>query len=427
MLFRPEVSQHRQSYQTGQVLLLSGLPAWLILLVTLGFMVFMAALLVYGSYTRRVNVSGEIITWPQTINLFAPQQGVISRLMVTSGQYVKSGTPLYQLDVSRVSPTGNLSVATRQVLLKQRQRTGEVITQLKNNRQATLSGLQQQIDQLLLARKTSQTMADSAAQGLAAMQASMEDYNRYRRRGLITVDQQNNQRYLFYQQQSVSHSLNAQLIQQDMQLSALRSELLTRAADFDSQVTQYGIRRDDIDRQLAEADAGSIRLITAPSDGRISSLSVTEGQMVSAGDSLAQLVPEGEPDLFLVIWLPGDSVPYVRPGEQINIRYAAWPAEKYGQFPGRVVSVSSAPAPAGELAGYASAPHAADGRSSGAWFKALVAVRRDSMRWQGQTLALTSGLQAQATLFLEKRPLYQWMLYPYYSLKKSVTGPLNER
>jgi membrane fusion protein len=33
-------------------------------------------------------------------------------------------------------------------------------------------------------------------------------------------------------------------------------------------------------------------------------------------------------------------------------------------------------------------------------------------------------MQAETTLFLEKRPLYQWMLSPYYSLKKSITGPV---
>lgn len=69
----------------------------------------------------------------------------------------------------------------------------------------------------------------------------------------------------------------------------------------DSQVTQYYIRRNDSDRQLAEADAGGTRLITAPSDGLVSTLSATEGEMVSAGDSLTQLVPEGESALYLVI------------------------------------------------------------------------------------------------------------------------------
>jgi membrane fusion protein len=40
-------------------------------------------------------------------------------------------------------------------------------------------------------------------------------------------------------------------------------------------------------------------------------------------------------------------------------------------------------------------------------------------------LVIASGMQAQLSLFLEKRPLYQWMLSPYYSLKNSITGPVS--
>ncbi|EIS37494.1 hypothetical protein YPPY54_0187 [Yersinia pestis PY-54] len=47
-------------------------------------------------------------------------------------------------------------------------------------------------------------------------------------------------------------------------------------------------------------------------------------------------------------------------------------------------------------------------------------------RYQSKPLMLSNGLKANVTLFLEKRPLYQWMLSPFYDIKKSVTGPVNE-
>lgn len=427
MLFRKEVSEHLQSRYAGPVLLLTGWPVWMTLLVTALLLTSLLLFLWLGSYTRRVNVSGEVITWPHTINLFAPQQGVVSRLLVSTGQVVSAGTPLYALDISRVSPSGNLSATTRALLNKQQQQLDDMLRQLEQNRRATLTTIQQQLDQLRSARLQTQKMVDSATEGLNVMRSSMNDYSRFIRKGLITTDQQNNQRYLFYQQLSVWHSLNSQRVQQDMQIADLLSQQVTRAADFDGQLAQYHIRQADIARQLAEADAGGERLITAPSAGRISSLSVTEGQMVSDGDSLAQLIPAGDDTPSLVIWLPNDSVPYIKPGDTINISYAAYPAEKYGQFPGKVLSVSSAPVPLRELNSYGSAPRTANGQISGAWFKANVAINHQGLRWQGEHLPLASGMQLQATVFLEQRPLYQWMLSPYYFLKNSITGPVSDQ
>jgi len=426
MLFRKEVNEHQQNHWAGKALLLAGWPVWVVTSLTALFLIALLSFLIFSNYTRRINVSGEVITQPHSINLFSPEQGVVTNLMVETGKTVKKGQPLYQIDVSRVTQAGNVSTTTLSAINKQRDQIDTIITQLQNNKRTTLDNLQQQLEQYEKAHKVSQDMVASAQQGLDAMKQSMQNYGAYQRKGLINTDQLNNQRYLFYQQQTSFQSLNTQSIQESLQITNLRSELVTRAADFDNQISQYGVQRNDLDRQLAEADAKGSLLITAPTDGKISSLSVTPGQMVNAGDSLAQLVPAKNSPFFLVAWLPNESVPYVKPGEEINIRYEAYPFEKYGQFPGLVESVSSAPVSEQELNSYSSAPKNPNGTVSGPYYKVIVSLDKSQLNWHGETLNLSSGMKAESTMFLEKRPLYQWMLSPYYSMKKSVVGPINE-
>lgn len=424
--FRPEVTQYQQSRWNGKVLLLDGWPAWMTVLLTAGLMAALIAFLLFGSYTRRINVSGEVTTKPQTMNMFAPEQGVISQLLVAEGQKVTAGTALYQLDVSKVTRAGNVTTVTLAAIQQQRQQLEAIITQLQNTRRETLMSLQHQLAQYGLAQQELEDIVASARAGLQAMRVSRESYESSLRKGLINTDQMNNQRYLYFQQQSAYQSLNSQAIQQALQITRLRSELLTKAAEFDNQISQARYQHDDLSRQLAGADAQGIRLIVAPTDGRVSSLSVTPGQMVNAGDSLIQLVPAENPGIFLVAWLPDESVPYVRSGDTISIRYAAFPYEKYGQFRGHIISISAAPVPARELDGWVSAPRTSNGTVSGSWYKATVLLDSAVPDGRGKSLPLSSGMLAQSTLFLEKRPLYQWMLSPYYSLKKSITGPLNE-
>lgn len=426
MLFRKEVNEHQQSHWAGKALLLAGWPVWMVASLTVLFLVALLTFLISANYTRRINVSGEIITQPHSINLFSPEQGVITGLFVDTGKPVKKGQPLYQIDVSRVTQAGNVSTTTLAAIKKQREQIDTIITQLQNNKRATLENLQQQLDQYEKAHQVSQSMVDSAQEGLNAMKKSMQNYGAYQKKGLINTDQLNNQRYLFYQQQTSFQSLNTQSIQESLQITNLRSELVTKAADFDNQISQYGYQRNDLERQLAQADAKGSLLITAPTDGKISSLSVTPGQMVNAGDSLAQLVPAKNSPFFLIAWLPNESLPYVKPGEHINIRYEAYPFEKYGQFPGKVQSVSSAPVSEQELSSYSSAPRDANGKVNGPYYKVLVSLDKNQLNWHGEQLNLSSGMKAESTMFLEKRPLYQWMLSPYYSMKKSVVGPINE-
>ncbi|WP_261115698.1 HlyD family secretion protein, partial [Serratia entomophila] len=137
----------------------------------------------------------------------------------------------------------------------------------------------------------SKQLVENSRRGVESMRRTMESYGEYQRKGLINKDQLNNQTYLYYQQQSSFQSLYSQSIQESLQIANLGSDIVTRAADFDNQISQYELQREDLQRRLSEADASGALIINAPTDGRVESLSVTPGQMVNIGDSLAQLIP----------------------------------------------------------------------------------------------------------------------------------------
>ncbi|MBK5073518.1 HlyD family secretion protein [Budviciaceae bacterium CWB-B4] len=424
-LFRQEAIEHQKAKWTGTALLVTGYPAWIIACASTFFIIVLVVSLTFGNYTRRINVNGEIVTQPRAINIFAPQQGFISKLLVDAGVEVTKGTALYQLDVSRIARSGNVTIHTTEAIEKQLVHVEGIITKLEKNKQATQENIKQQIAQSEAANKKSQFLVNNAAKGVEEMRQSMKNYEEYQRQGLVNKEQFNNQRYLYYQQQSSYQALNTQIIQENLKIGNLQSELTTSAADFDNQIAQYQYQLNELQRQLTEADAAGMLIINAPSDGKIESLSVTEGQMVNPGDSLAQLIPTSINAYYLVLWLPNNSLPYVSPGDRINIRYDAFPYQKFGQFPGTVQTVSAVPASIQEMSTYSSAPRATDGGTAQSYYKVIVALDSHHFMLANKELRLTSGMRAQTTLFLEKRPLYQWMLSPFYDIKKSITGPVN--
>ncbi|WP_447881185.1 HlyD family secretion protein [Serratia fonticola] len=425
-LFRQEVTEHQRAKWAGKALLITGMPAWCFGVLSLLFLLVFLAFLILGSYTRRINVYGEITTFPRSVNVFAPQQGFIAERFVGIGDVVKKGQRLYQLDVSRVTDTGKVSANTRLALENQVQHVDSIILKLQDNKRMTLENLHQQKQQYQAAHSQSKQLLNNAREGVDFAQDNMRSYKEYQRRGLITKDQLNGQTYSFYQQQSLFQNLYSQHIQESLQITILESDIVTRAADFDNQISQYQFQRNDLQRQLAEADASGALIVNAPTDGRIESLSVTPGQMVSSGDSLVQIIPHSDAIYQLVLWLPNSSVPYVSANDAINIRYDAFPYEKFGQFPGKIDSIAYVPASIQEMSTYSSSPVHQTAAQTASYYKAIIALEKTHISYQGKVLQLTNGMFAQSTLFLEKRPLYQWMFSPFYDMKKSLMGPIND-
>ncbi|ABG15408.1 MULTISPECIES: HlyD family secretion protein [Yersinia pseudotuberculosis complex] len=425
-IFRRDAVEYIRTKWLGKALLTSGYSTTFIAALCAIFLVLLITLIIYGTYTRRINVNGEVISQPHPINIFSPQQGFITKKWVEVGDIVRKGQHLYQIDVSRTTFSGNVSLNSLEAINNQLSQIDSIINNTQKNKELTLLNLRQQLAQYQKAHKKSQELVDNAGKGMDDMRRTMASYGTYQRQGLITKDQLTNQRSLFYQQQNAFQSLNTQLIQESLQIAKLESEISTRASDFDNDISQYLFQKGDLKRQLAEVDASGMLLINSPSDGKIENMSVTQGQMVNVNDSLVQLTPSDNPYYCLVLWVPNNSVPYINTGDKVNIRYDAFPFEKFGQFPGRIISISNVPVSQQEIASYNIAPRLPNGGLIEPYYKVIVALDDIHFRYQSKPLMLSNGLKANVTLFLEKRPLYQWMLSPFYDIKKSVTGPVNE-
>lgn len=425
-IFRKEALNNQKTHWLGKALLVSGYPLWLVVVLSGLFFLIIFSGIIFGDYTRRIEVEGEIISRQQAITLFSPQQGFITRAFLQAGQRVKKDDPIYEIDVSRTTSNGKVSQRGVESIHQQLYLTGQIIGKIAQNKQASLDSLRKQLTQYREAYAKSQQLVSSASHGLQEMKSSMGNYDEYLRRGLINKEQFNNQRYLFYQQQSSWQSLNTQSIQESLQIINIETEIATKSADFDNQSAEYAVKRSELQRQLAEVNASGTLIITAPEDGSVENMVYTVGQMVTPGDSLAQLMPGGTPDFLLVLWLPDSSVPYVSAGDKVNLRYEAYPFEKFGQFPGRIQSVSQIPASVKELSMYSSIAPANPGAPGQAYYKTLVALGSGSFTHPDKTLSWSNGMKAKTTLFLEKRPLYQWILSPYYDIRRSLRGPVDD-
>lgn len=408
----------------GKALLLAGIPAWLVTLLASLFLIALVLSLIFCTFTQRIDVRGEVITLPHSVNVFAPQQGFVVNQHVKVGDIVNKGQPLYELDVSRNTINGNVSAAQIEVINEKIANAEDIISKLTRNKAETLTALDKQLKTTSASLAETNRMLATTQVGLNKMHTNLSSYDKYLKDGLITKDQYNYQHSLYFQQQSAYQSLVTQKMQLESQLTQTNSDKITKAADFDNQISSQHNQINDYKNQLVESNANGNLIIKATTNGKIESLAVTKGQMVENGSSLAQIKPTGDIEYYLILWLPNNTIPYVKPGDTINIRYDAFPADKFGQFPGKVISISSVPASRQEMAEYTNVNNGTSQQEL-ALYKAIIKIKDKTFNYNGKTLTLSNGLKAQAVVFLEERPLYMWMFTPFYKMTQSVSGPID--
>ncbi|HGV0009805.1 HlyD family secretion protein [Klebsiella pneumoniae] len=424
-LYRTEAIEYKRHHWRGKALLLAGLPAWLIVLSSTLFLIALIVAVIFCKFTQRIDVKGEVITLPHSINVFSPQQGFIIKQYVKIGDLVKKNQPLYEIDVSRNTSSGNVSAAQVESINEKIYNSEEIIKKLVHNKKQTLNALNEQLKTSTDSLKVTIRMLQNTQAGLKKMHDNLASYDKYLSDGLITKDQYNYQHSLYFQQQSAYQSLVSQKMQLESQITQLNSDKVTKAADFDNQISSQYNQTNDYKNQLIESNANGNLIVKATADGRIESLSATQGQTVDNGSSLAQIKPIGNVEYYLILWLPNNSIPYLKIGDSINIRYDAFPADKFGQFPGEIISISSMPASRQEMSEYTNVNNGSTQQEL-ALYKAIVKIKDKEFSYKGKTLSLSNGLKAQAVVFLEERPLYMWMFTPIYKISQSVSGPVND-
>jgi len=105
-----------------------------------------------------------------------------------------------------------------------------------------------------------------------------------------------------------------------------------------------------------------------------------------------------------------EDIGFVRKGQPVRIKLAAYPFQKYGMLDGELEHVG---ADAGEpTATAAGSTPGDDGRANGLRYKALVGLRQTQLEIDGERLELAPGMQASAEIHLGRRGVIAYLFSP---------------
>jgi membrane fusion protein len=403
----------------GRPTIAHDVPMTVIGIFSLAFVVAAVLFLVFGEYTRRVRVSGVVLPIDGLTRLVAPQAGWVTELRVKEGESVRRGDILYTLSIDSTTVLGNTQDAVADVLRGKREelhaasaRQLELDSVEKKTLQDQLSDFEREVIQV-----------DAQVKLLQEFTATMKEFAD-RQQQLVSKGVSISRDYESRLQAYNSQRSQLETLRRDrIQLAARLTESRNQLSGFDLQAAAKSaeIRRQllDIEQQISESEAKRELQVTAPRDGTVTGIITLAGQTVSPGTPLLTIVPRDRP-LVVQLLAPTNAIGFVREGSSVLLRYQAFPYQKFGQYPGMVSLISRATLRPEEVAQLNAGD--VDPQRSPSLYRITVQPEQPFVTAYGREEALQAGMQVEAHVLAETRPLYQWVLEPIYGLRGSVAA-----
>ncbi|KVO23970.1 anibiotic ABC transporter [Burkholderia ubonensis] len=414
-LFREEALDATKHKLMGTVSLYSPPYRWLMIGVATALTLAVVAFLVFGTYTKRERVAGQLLPAKGLLTVAPPMMGTVVDTRVREGQTVAAGAELMAISAEVATELGGTREVVARQLEFQRSRLKTDLTsqsQLSREAQRGLRAreavLNDQLAQIALQKTQRMRQAELAQRQLEKLQSMREQ-------GYVSNSQVEQQEAALLDAQARLQDLARQRLDVEQQLDHIRQQL--RELPFNARNQHNDIERKlaEVDQSIAENEARRMIILRAPQASVVAALLAKPGQVVIAGQSLASLLPQGA-QLEARLMVPSRAIGFVRPGARVVLRYEAYPFQKFGQQFGRVTAVSRTAFTPQEVA---SLTGRTDVREQ--LYRVVVALDRQDIVAYGKREALRPGMAIEADVLIDKRRLIEWVLEPLYALGRRAS------
>jgi membrane fusion protein len=407
---RTEVIEARRSRKAGAIVLARPVPMKVAAACGAAVTVALALLLVFGEYTSKVRVTGQLTYAGGAVKVVAPQFGRITARHVKEGQTVTAGQALFDLSAERIGGSGSIDARIGASLANRRE-------QIKQRRDAALQQLAQREGQLADQQRLAQS-ALATHRGAVVIQdelvksarANVERYSKLARKGFVAPAVLAQYKNALNVELAKRNALTLNLSDANRALLQLLHEAAAQAGQAKMTRTEAAQALASLEQETAEHEGRSANRVTAPAAGTVTALGYSAGQSVQPGAVLAAVLPAGS-ILEAQLLIPSRAKASVAVGQTVQLRIDSFPYQKFGLVHGTVTQVELNPINDGP-------PPSAAGAVTAPMYRATVKLSTNSLTMYGKRHAFEPGLTLEADIFNDRRRLIEWVINPLISAGK---------
>lgn len=208
-------------------------------------------------------------------------------------------------------------------------------------------------------------------------------------------------------QSFVIESARASMLQSEKKLAQIDSDYRRQLhAERNDIQGQFDKLAQEVTKQAHKQDLLELK---APQAGVVKDLAThTTGTVVQPGTVLLTLVPQDE-ILRAEVWVSNEDIGFVRQGQPVKLKFAAFPFQKYGMVEGTVEHISADAADNNTGNGNTQTDTA---KKNQLLYKALVALKQMRLEMDEKHFTLSAGMQTNAEIKLGDRTVMEYLLSP---------------
>ena len=411
-LFRPEALEHQRDRLFGEALII-----WPVTLKVLaaGAVLTAAAFVSFGAwgeYTRKAHVTGYLVPSKGFVKVYAREVATITERRVKEGESVKKGDVLFLLSLDRGGVSG---VGAGQVAVAETRRRQEALLQeqgkLADIGRSQVDQLQKRIAALSDEYKKIDREIDLQQQRVETFRKTSERYKQLVAENFVSANQLQQQNGLLLEQQVLLSSLERNKLSLAREVAGAKQQIPEVALRSQNDLSGVDRQLSSLSQDLAEVDARRELVVIAPADGIVTAIQAEAGQLANPTIPLLNIIPADS--LFEARLLaPASAVGFIKPGKEVNLRYAAYPYQRFGHQAGTVQQVAKTISAPNELVSPIQLQEP--------FYIVTVAIAAQQILAYGESHPLQAGMTLEADVLLDRRPIYQWVLEPLFSIKGRI-------
>jgi membrane fusion protein len=409
-LFRRETEEARAASWLGGIVLIRPASFTVLTLCALLTSALLGSYFFSAHYTRKARLTGMLAPVEGITRIVAQQSGMIASIAVREGDAIERNALLLVI----VDPRAPAAHESAEHAL--RARFAERRRSLLGQRTTTIAAARIEVEAAGhrvegLAREGAQVSREVEAQE-ERLETARRNYDRVARLhdiGFLSSAALDREGENELEQRSRLEALRRTALSLRRERTDQQAEAVLAAARLQAQLAAIDVQRAAMEQEALERSLQYRASVSAPGAGRIGAVLVEPGQMVLPGTTLLTVLPS-DATLEALLYSPSRSMGFVKVGQEVLLRYLAYPHQKFGSHRAVVRAISATAMNAAELGIVA-----ADGGRE-PLYRIRATVLQQSIDAYGRREPLQSGMQVEADVMLDRRRLIEWVFEPLLSL-----------
>lgn len=413
-LFRAESIDFQSNRLHGEILVLPSINSILVTIFITFWVLTVITWLSVSHYSSKETVLGWLEPPDGVLRVYSKSTvGRVDEIFINEGQYVKEGQELFSIE-------GNSTLANGKqlegALLNEYKSKQDIINQQLNRltiiNEIKLKDIEQQQSRSNVDLKLINDQISLLNEQKKILKSRIEKYKKMNRNGYVSDDVLGNYLQSGMELENDLQELLRARVNQENRIEQLQTQLMLLPKEFENEKDSLLSEMSDVAQAVTRLEGQQKYVIKAMTSGFVTNLQAQKGQQANINAPLLTIVPDKK-DIEVRLLVPASSVGFIAKGQTINIRYDAFPYQKFGLYSGKITSISESVLLPNEV-------HSSPLDITEAVFLVKAALDNKSVIAYGKNISLKSGMTLSADISLSERTILEWIFEPIFSLKGRI-------